>query len=145
MRQIAFRAEDEVAERLDAVAAAMQSQDPEYMGTEVSRSAVLRTLVLRGLLSTELQYGIAHSSSEDASYQVYKFWKRRLDEMQDELRELALLIHGWEEGRVAEDRQVSIEGAVLDAGEARKRELMKELKRHGVEVHDPATEIKKER
>jgi hypothetical protein len=143
MRQIAFRAEDEVAERLDAVAAAMQAQDPEYMGTEVSRSAVLRTLVLRGLLSTELQYGSA-SPPEKASYQVYKFWKRRLDEMQDELRELGLLIHGWEEGRVAEDRQVSIEGAVLDASDARKRQLIRELRRYSeVEVHDP-NEIKEE-
>jgi hypothetical protein len=132
MRQIAFRAEDEVAERLDAVAAAMQSQDPEYMGTEVSRSAVLRTLVLRGLLSTELQYDIA-LPPEKATYQLYKFWKRRLDEMRDELFALERLVVRWEEMR---DEH---EAGWMEADElqrAKKRRLVQEAGRLGLEVRD---------
>ena len=132
MRQIAFRAEDEVAKRLDAVAAAMQAKDPEYMGTEVSRSAVLRTLVLRGLLSTELQYGTA-LPPEKATYQLYKFWKRRLQEMRDEQFALERLIMQWDEMAADSDAQW-MERAELD--ESRKRRVIAEARQLGLEVHD---------
>jgi hypothetical protein len=132
MRQIAFRAEDEVAERLDAVAAAMQSQDPEYMGTEVSRSAVLRTLVLRGLLSTELQYNIA-LPPEKATYQLYKFWKRRLDEMRDELFALERLVLQWEEMSSDDDAAWIVGDEVRTA---KKRRLVQEARLLGLEVRE---------
>jgi hypothetical protein len=132
MRQIAFRAEDEVAKRLDEVAAAMQAKDPEYMGTEVSRSAVLRTLVLRGLLSTELQYDIA-LPPQKATYQLYKFWKRRLQEMRDEQFALERLVMQWDE--LANEHEAGwMEREELD--NARKRRVIAEAKQLGLEVRD---------
>ena len=136
MRQIAFRAEPEIAERLDPVAEKMKS-DPEFMGGDISRSALLRTLVMRGLVSAELQYGIPPEKPEEASRRTYRFWRRRLEEMQDEVESLERYIHRWEHGRVAEDEQVLREGELLDMGEARKRQLIDELQRY------PDVEIRK--
>ena len=81
--------------------------------------------------------GFLPEKPEEASRRTYRFWRRRLEEMQDEVESLERYIHRWEHGRVAEDEQVLREGELLDMGEARKRQPIDELQRY------PDVEIRK--
>jgi hypothetical protein len=89
--------------------------------------------VFRGLSSLELQHRI-HADPNKAPQRVYKFWKKRLDETQEETNELMLLVHQWEQGEVGDTLRAVWEADGGDISEARKRKLIQELGHYGLAV-----------
>lgn len=97
LKQAAFRVDDELMARIDRMVEVMQ-RSPDYAGLEVTRSTAIRALVLRGLVSFELRYGITQDLPSDYSVATDAYWNRREEEAEQELEAVRRFIdeRAWE-------------------------------------------------
>jgi hypothetical protein len=84
LKQAAFRVDDELMARIDRMLEVIQ-RSPDYAGMEVTRSTVIRAMVMRGLASFELRYGVAQHRPDDDSAATAAYWKRCVQDAEQEL------------------------------------------------------------